>query len=419
MNRLTFFIALFIMTTTLAGEVKSQEQYKTQNTLIQKLESDGFENIGVKQINNDVYIFYENRVYRWEIDGIKKILNEASDSFNDSTNLHIVPFHRQVPITMVTTRISEYRKFLHHEPNSNYSGNLFKVSFDTDSISGFLKQVKLQNKSFRKIDLILLPGFKVQFGNYDNPIEWQINISPIIRTSLWKGMLFSAQMLIPLHSELQQPDENKTRLGTVAIDQLFRLPKNVFLNVSSGIFSYPNRISSVINYERYGLHTDLRKYFFNSSLCAGTYMGYTGQMRFSKGILDYWPLDKFTFGIYGEYREPKYDLTTRISVGKFLYNDYAVRMDISRQFKEVSIGFYALKSEIGTNGGFNIIIPISPRKHFKPGLFRIDLERTLQWEYAATTVYPSATRYKTNSDMDETMHNYSSGYLKKQLSIQP
>jgi hypothetical protein len=326
-----------------------------------------------------------------------------------------VPLHRAVPITRITVKVKDYRKFLDHVYDNGSSGNLFNVSSDIDSLNIFLRKTRLQHKSFRKIDLIFLPGINMQFGNYDNPVEWQLSISPTIQTSLWKGMLLSAQMLIPLYNELQQSDENRIRPGIVAIDQLFRLPKDVFLNTSVGIFSYQNKISSEEIYQRYGFYNDIRKYFFNSNFCSGGYLSFTGQIRYGKGVLDYWPPDKFTYGLYGEYRQTKYDLTTRLTAGKYLYNDFAIRLDVSRQFKEVSIGFFVLKSDLGYNGGFNFIIPLSPRKQLKPSFFRINLARYFNYEYDATSVYPGAATLETNSDLDETMHHFNSGYLKKQL----
>lgn len=387
-------LLLFTLTTAFAQV--------TPDSLSAILTKKGFENIAVQQSGKDLYVFFEDRLYRWEPDGINEIFSRARASVKDSLRIHLIPMHDRTPLTMISGNSS-----------SPYN---YQIAFNTDSVKSILKQTRLKHSSLGKIDIILLPGIKVQFGNYDHPVEWQVSLSPILQTSLWKGMLFSARVFIPLHSELQQTEENQVRLGTVTINQLFRLPKNMFLNLTTGIFSYPNRISSSVDYQRYGVNADLRKYFLNSNFCAGGYAGYTGQGRLSNGIVDYWPLDRVTFGIYSEYREPKYNLTTRITAGKFLYDDYAVRLDFSRQFREVSVGFFALKSELGYNGGFNFRIPIAPRRQFKPAPVRVSLARYFDWEYSATTVHPSAVTIDTGYDLDEKMRFLNAGYLKKQLS---
>ncbi len=415
MKRTTcLFFVLFLAQVSM-NKVFSQKSPDREDTFARKLANKGFENIAITGNKNDVYIFVENRVFRWEAEALGIILKEALNTFSDSTNLHIVPLHLQIPLTIISGSVKDYRDQTITGKEGAFSGDPITISFDTDPVKSIFGKIKLQSQSLRKIDIFLLPGFRVQFGNYSNPVEWQVNLSPILQTSLWKGMLFSAQVLIPFHSELQQPGENKTKLGTVAVNQLFRLPKNVFLNLSTGVFAYTNRISAGYAYQRYGFHADIRKYFLNSKLCAGGFLGYTGQMLFNKGILDYWPLDRLTFGLYGEYRDPRYDVNTRLAAGKFLFNDYAVRLDISRQFKEASIGFFALKSDFGFNGGFNFIIPISPRKRLKPSVARVNMASYFKWEYTSSTVNPSATTYQTGDDLDETMRFFNTGYLKKQL----
>ena len=416
MNRTTCVLFVFYLFQMPMEKGFAQKSPESVDIFAKNLSDKGFENIAVTSNKNDVYIFAENRVYRWETDALVTILKEALNFFSDSTNLHIVPLHRQIPITIISGQVKALRDQTVLRKERALSGDLFTISFNTDSVKSILGKISPQSQSLRKIDLFLLPGFRVQFGNYSNPVEWQANLSPILQTSLWKGMLFSAQVTIPLHSELQQPGENKTKLGTMSVNQLFRLPKNVFLNLSTGVFAYANQITSENAYQRYGVHADTRKYFFNSSLCAGGYIGYTGQILLSKGILDYWPPERLVFGLYGSYRDPRYNVDTRLTAGKFLFNDYAVRLDISRQFKETTIGFFALKSDFGFNGGFSFIIPISPRKRMKPSFARMSMASYFNWEYNASTVNPNATTYQTGDDLDDTMRFFNTGYLKKQLA---
>ena len=422
MKDFTCLFCFFLFYFTCLTDARSQEP---QNPFIKNLIREGFENVGVMQDKGDTYIFYENRLYRWEIDGLSKILKEAANSFNDSTVLHLVPLHRQVAVTVITTKMGEYKKVLTHQTVNELSKQIISVAMNTDSLNSMLKETKLQNKSFRKIDLIFLPGFKVQFGNYDNPVEWQLSISPILQTYLWKGMLITAQILIPLHNELQQSFEGKVRLETASVNQLFRLPKNVFLNVSGGIFPYQNKLSSYTDFKRYGFISDLRKYFLNSKICTGGYLGLTGLMNISSGYLNYWPLQKFNFAVYGEYREPKFDFTTRLTVGKFLYEDFALRLDLSRQFHEFNLGLFVIKSnltsnsgETGTVGGFNVSIPIGLRKSFKPSPFRVNLAKYFNWEFRERTVDPVATTFKTDNEWNETVRNLNPDFTKKQLLAQ-
>lgn len=399
----------------LISDLRSQEFDSRQNKLIKDLIKDGFENVGVKQEKGDVYLFYENRAYRWEIDGLSRVLNLAAKSLGDTTILHVVPLHHQLPVTVVTTKVGDYQKTLKQQTAGDLSVSAIRVAMNTDSLNSISKGVLLQNKSTKKIALIFLPGFRVQLGNFDNPVEWQFSISPILQSSLWKGNLLTLQLFIPLHNSLQQSFEGNTRLETATINQLFRLPKNVFFNVSSGIFSFRNRIDSYADYKRFGIVSDLRKYFLNGRFCAGGYLGLTGYMTYSSGYFTYWPLEKVNYAMYCEYRNPAYDFTTRLTAGKFLYDDVAVRLDLSRQFRELNLGLFVLKSEFGTVGGFNVIVPISPKKLMKPSFFSINLAKYFNYEFRESTVDPSAATLHTNYDLHETVRNLNPDFVQKQL----
>ena len=173
MKYFTFLGCLFLCFFIRLPDLRSQERQSRQNLLVRDLIKDGFENVGVKQEKEAVYVFYENRAYRWEIDGLSRVLNHAANSFGDTTILHIVPLHDQVPITVVTTRVGNYKKALTQQLANDLSVHAIRVELSTDSVISVRKGIRLQNKSAKRIDLIFLPGFRVQLGNFDNPVEWQ------------------------------------------------------------------------------------------------------------------------------------------------------------------------------------------------------------------------------------------------------
>jgi hypothetical protein len=418
MKDFTALICFFLFYFTLLPELRCQEQQSRQNQFVKELINEGFENVGIKQDKGEVYIFYENSAYRWEMDGLSRILKQAAHSFNDTTVLHIVPLHYQVPITVVTTRPGEYKRNLTHQATGDLAEKAVTVGLNTDSLNAVRKETSFQNKSVRKLELIILPVIGIQLGNFSNPVEWMFGISPILQTSLWKGNLLTAQIVLPLHNSLQQPYAGNARLETATINQLFRLPDNVFINLSSGLFSFHKRISSIADYKRYGFVSDMRKYFLNGRISAGGYLGLTGYITYTSGYFNYWPLDKFNYAFYGEYRNPTYDFTTRLTAGRFLYDDYAVRLDFSRQFRELNLGLFVIKSEFGTVGGFNFIIPLSPKRMMKPSFFSVNLAKYFNWEFRESTVDPSAATLNTNYDLNETARNLNPDFIRKQLLSQ-
>jgi hypothetical protein len=252
-----------------------------------------------------------------------------------------------------------------------------------------------------------------------------VSISPIVQASLWKGSLLSAQVFVPIHNELQYPYESKLRLETATINQLLRLPKNIFVYASAGLFPFTNDIGHNIYFQRYGVSVDLRKYLFNGRASFGVTTGYTGMMSLSDGSLNYYPeKTKVNYAFFGEYREPTYDFTTRITAGKFLYDDYAVKLEVSRQFHELNLSFFVIKSDLkspgenGTVGGIALAIPIAPRKSPKPASFRVNLAKYFNFDYTNRIIDPVGRSYRTNPDWNDTFRNLNPDYVEHQLKVQ-
>ena len=395
------FITLIACLSLFSLSVRSQEAGNSKDILLQNLIKSGFENLNVTIENNDAYIFYEDRIYRWENDGLNRIMLESARIFNDSISVHIVPLMRGIPVFIYSFKVVDYKHMQLPEYDQADLKNGIHKSFDTDPIRKLLKNSKPESRSFHKVDFIFLPGFKLQFGNFDNYVESQIHLTTTVQSSFWKGMLLYAQVVTPFYSELQQVGERSVRMGNVGIDQLFRLQKNWFLTLSTGIFDYSNPITFSQVYQRYGFHSDLKKYFLDSKMVVGGYAGLTGMIRINHGIIDYWPMDKVTGAVYSEYYVTKYNLTARITAGRYLFDDFAVRFNLTRQFKEINIGIYAIKSSVGTNGGFNFSIPISSRKHCKPSAVRASLANDLKYEFIYRTIHRDADIYDTNTDLSD------------------
>jgi len=424
MKVLPRLILFSLLIFSLALETRSQEQPNLKDSLVRALVAEGFENVGIYIEKKEVYLFYENRRYRSEVDGISRVLQKAAMACSDSSVLHLVPMHHEIPVTVITTGVKAYRE-RNVTAETGLSGIPVQSLLNTDAVQAFQKKIQLQNRTFGRIDLLFLPGLRLQYGNFDQPIEWMVSISPIVQASLWKGSLLSAQIFIPIHNELQYPYESKLRLETATINQLFRLPKNVFVYASAGLFPFTNDIGHNIYFQRYGVSVDLRKYLFNGRASFGVTTGYTGMMSLSDGSLNYYPeKTKVNYAFFGEYREPTYDFTTRITAGKFIYDDYAVKLEVSRQFHELNLSFFVIKSDLkspgenGTVGGIALAIPIAPRKSPKPAPFRVNLAKYFNFDYTNRIVDPVGRSYRTHPDWNDTFRNLNPDYVGNQLKVQ-
>ena len=106
------------------------------------------------------------------------------------------------------------------------------------------------NSSHTGFDITLKPTEATSFGQFTDPVKWQLNIVPGIRTSFWKGMSFKYEMIVPIHNELSAM-EDTVQTGLAVFNQTVRFPNSVFVSTSFGYFSL----------NRYGLDIEGKKYF--------------------------------------------------------------------------------------------------------------------------------------------------------------
>ena len=149
---------------------------------------------------------------------------------------------------------------------------------------------------------------------------------------------------------------------------------------------------------------------------SGANLGYTGFAEYRKGIFYYADLDALTPLFYAEYRMRKYDLGLRATYGRFLHEDTGVRFDLLRQFGEVEIGFFALKTERGSDGGFNFSIPIFPSKYLPTGRIRISPAQAFPWEYRYRGLPRGGRRYNTGNRIDAFLKRLNPDYIKNQIA---
>jgi hypothetical protein len=200
----------------------------------------------------------------------------------------------------------------------------------------------------------------------------------------------------------------------MTVNQLVKLPFDVFCNASAGFFLY-SRFGD--NFHRYGLDVQLRRFFNNGNFYIGANGSYTGQASFKTGVLEYWDPDLFLGNVCAAYRYSPYNIWLKATVGKFLYSDNGVRFDVNRQFHELQFGFFLVKSaDFGHTIGFNFKIPIIPQKYFDHRLLRIRPANTFDWEFRANTVLPRVVQYKTGNDIDDRLINFNPDYVKDQVS---
>ncbi len=369
----------------------------------------GYENIRVASRNDTLYIGLENRVWRWEPRAAAEVLKVVMPSADSGAVVSLTLLRTGIPVTTLVVSRKQYDNLL--------AGRVSAAGF-TDSVvallsdRGYRSSVARQhraNPSFNKVDVVIAPQVKFQFGNFTHPLEVQFNVAPAVQISFLKGMSLTAQVIFPVYNNLlSDPEGNTIRPGVVVLSQAFRLPYQFFTTVSAGYFTR----------NRYGVNGEVRKFLFNGKMGVGATLGYTGQVQLVEGMFTYTPVDVFTWFCDASWRFAAYDLTIRAGYGGFINGDRGWRVDVSRQFGEVSIGFFAMRTGGLVNGGFNFIVPLPPRRYGTKNHIRVRPASYVPWEYRAKGLPSYGRTFTTGSGTEELLFNLNPDDIRKQLGKQ-
>ncbi len=380
------------------------QDFSVNQSLATELVKNGFENIRIKTVEEKIIIAYENRVYRFDVDAVKEIIKIVIPKLNGQKKIILIPENRKIPLVVIDAAVQDCKDYL----SSNISGAEFadklKIVFETDSEWRNLENESEFNSSNLRFDITFKPTIAAQFGVYTDPVMWQLNLVPGIKTSFWKGMQFNYEFIVPIHNDLL-PMEDSVRTGLAVINQTFRLTNSFFVSSSAGYFSN----------NRYGLDIEAKKYFSNGDINIGINFGCTSFAYFVGNRFNYSDHFILTGNANFDLRIPKYNLTLGLSAGKFLMGDNSIRLDINREFGEIEIGFFAIRSSDGiSNGGINISIPIFPSKYWKPSFIRLRTEENFGWGYIVRSNTPDliGLRYNTGNKINSFIKRLNPEFIK-------
>lgn len=353
-------------------ELKAQqvpiEHFHQIEQITQGLVAEGFQSIDIRYLKKQYIIAYENRVYRFEPNALKKVINITKNQISQTKEIEEIVFiTKRNNLPMISTQLS-------------LQDGQFSVSNEVpDKKKGQLITAN-NNSGNYKVELVLRPFFRGEFGNQYNgdPIIHLFDLRPKLNIYLWKGAHFSYESIIPISSEFKEsaPHWGAFRNRVVSLTQQFRFPKQVFLNVSAGIFSR----------NRYGVSTEIAKYFKNNTFFITGKVGYTGHashvrydgFQVNKGWV-YTDLHYLDYKVGMHYWLPNRNTRLSVHYGKVLNDKDLLSFEVMQQFKEVNLGFFAFKTNDGNNYGMKLAIPIFPKKYWKPKRFSIRPAR--QWTY--------------------------------------
>lgn len=397
-NRLKIlFVALLIGN---LNQVFSQSIDKIRQELFQS----GFENLRLVQTKGKLTICLENMTYRWQVLSIAVSLDKITACLSEPVDLELILLDQGIPKLLITVSANDWKNFRSGNlPASEFSSRL-SVSANLGDTWDKIKDIKAENRSAGKIDLVLYPQFAFKNTLLKKLYEIQLNVAPAIEISMWKGMNFTGQVIFPIVNEYGY-EGDFIRPGYVTLSQEFRLPKQWFVTTTAGNFSST----------RYGFDLLVKHPFQNEKWSCELNAGLTGSSHFFDYIWTHSTLNTFTWSSSVSYFYSRFNLELKAGAAQFIYNDIGLYASCTRYFGETAFGFYAMAGENYTTGGFNITIPFPIRKRSNRKMFRVSIPKYFEIDYDAGGELPNAQSYLTRPDKNRITDNNFPDYLKNEI----
>ena len=418
--RYIVFLSVWVLVTCLPIQAKTQEAYEI---ISKKLSDIGFENIRSFSRDNHVFISLENNLYSWEVDAINTALDTIVAYSNPESQVSLYMLKNDIPQLEIQVPVKLWAQYRSGKIEETDLVDVLLVDYSIDEDWESLKNRVASNSNINKIDLVIYPQFAIQNRLLTQLYEIQFNIAPALEVSLWKGMLFTGQIIFPLKNDLEVMEikENEDyvsrkflytshegdyiRSGFITISQDIRLPHQWFGNLTIGNF----------NAHRYGINGQVNHYFKGTQWNITYNAGLTGSSHYFQGQWVTGSLNTFTWKMGAGYFYPHLHLQFGVSYGRYLSNDKGFRADCSRHFGSTTIGFYAMYTGADLNGGFKFTIPFPTTKQNRKHIIRIRTPKYFDSDYNAGYAVYYGKDYKIRPNENQTEHFNNPTFIKSHL----
>jgi len=367
------------------------------------LEREKYEQIRVIQESDTFLISLENRVWRWQVTAVGNALDKISALLPHSALLRLLILERGIPRLQVTVSPEVWNRFTSGEISGEETAQLLTVSEDTENTWHLVRHEDPKRRSAGNTDLTAYPQLSFENTLKSRLYTGQLNIAPALQVTLWQGGAFTGQVIFPLYNELGY-EGNFIRPGQVVLSQDFRVNR-LTGRLSAGNFSAG----------RYGTDASFTCLLPDEMWKMKLNAGYTGSSHFYDNRWNHSRLNALTWSLSLSWFIPRYSLELEGGIRQYVYGDAGIFCSMIRWFGETAFGFYALKTDQTTNGGFRLTVPFPFKK--RPGyhLFRVTFPGHQDMVYNAGTEFHYGQTYRTEPGINLVDGFWNARYIKNFL----
>jgi len=316
---------------------------------VEELVEHGFENVRWTENEDECIYTIENNVYKAEGVGISKAI--------DIIQKHGLPTDKRCKVIVTHLEVPELS--LTYHPNRNDSTETddkagWQTSYEIGQSWDSIKKEKAKNSSRFKVDILVYP--QLSFKNLIITQIYQVlfTLNPAVEVSLWPGMKFTGQLIVPVYNDGYGYLQDKVHPGFITLSQRFRLPFNIKGMATVGYFSA----------DRYGADLQLFYPFRDERFSLEGRIGSVAIGYWDGFNLHYDTEFSTTWSLGANFYWPRYNTSFSLKGEKYLMGEKGVKFEMIRHFRYASVGFYAQKAkEANSNGGFRIQVLLPPYKY--------------------------------------------------------
>ena len=330
---------------------------EAQQQLVQALVDEGFENVmAAPTANGGVYVEFENRRYRWEIEGLGAVMRTVARLHAGGDLMTVIGKIRGVPLYQVQVGVEDFRAYL--------AGTLTDAEFrerlivdwpDTQGHRG-------ANRSFGRVDATLGYGLRLNLIStfFTPPPDPQLLLRLGLETDLFKGFRARFREWIPLNKD--RTYRNNPHVATAEATYLRKLGRRLYGQLAVGQFQ--EDLSAVRGEGTYFISPDL------------LFHGQVSRVRIN-------PTDRDTTSYLGTFRRriPNTDAEVFTTFGKYLYGDRGRTIGLTTQFREREYEFAYTDTNLDKNVSFTVRWPLGGPRYPEPKALRFRRERQFRFTY--------------------------------------
>ena len=342
--------------------------------LLQSLADQGFENVAFVEKSGDLYITYENNLYRFEAKGLATIVTQLQEyDLSKYEHIHFVLRSQDIPMAIATLSRSDLDSYSSGLIDRYTLASSMYFSIDVSKAESYFKDADRENASFYKIDVPVGLELDYALGDYNDGLMTRFYVNPRVLSTFGRGMDLEFKYQNIVQNDL--PGRAISSPIILKMNQSFRLNSNSFLSASLGYLPQ----------NKFGLHTRFRNYldqerFYVEFLYGITRLGYLDENWTPESNRN---SDAIWQAIFN-YRWNKFDTDVNLTYGTFYAGDLGYKLQFTRQFNEVYFNLFYARTDVASAGsfgskeegiiGFSLTVPFGQSKFMKPTRIRTRTE---------------------------------------------